>query len=209
MTQPILLICCVCTACPKAGSHRRPPVICASSCATAPNSSTCTSLRQQIHALLAANGIAIPVSDLFGVAGNQLLDRAALSPAARTRVSSLRHLLDALDVEIDSFTKLTKKRSHGDARYQAVQTIPGIGDITRFPDPQWLASWAGLTRSITSPATTVHRGRITKQGRAVSWSAGPRSRRRNAPARTPGPGNAAIRSEHVAAANIGVTAAAP
>jgi transposase len=69
-----------------------------------------TSLRQQIHALLAANGIAIAVSDLFGVAGNQLLDRAPLSPAAWTPVISLRHLLDVLDVEIDGFTKLTKKR---------------------------------------------------------------------------------------------------
>jgi hypothetical protein len=33
----------------------------------------------------ASRGIAVPVSDLFGVAGNQLLDRVPLSPAARTR----------------------------------------------------------------------------------------------------------------------------
>ncbi len=135
-----------------------------------------TSLRQQIHALLAANGIAIPVSDLFGVAGNQLLDRAPLSPAARTRVISLRTLLDALDVEIDAFAKLTKQRLHKDAGYQAVQTIPGIGpilgavfvaeigDVTRFPDPHRLASWAGLTPKHHESDTTVHRGRITKQG---------------------------------------------
>jgi transposase len=45
-----------------------------------------TSLRQQVHAILAAHGIAIGVSDLFGVAGNELLDRVPLSPAARTRV---------------------------------------------------------------------------------------------------------------------------
>jgi len=86
-----------------------------------------TSVRQQIHALLAARGIAIPVSDLFGVAGNQLLDRVLPSPAARIRVISLRTLLDTLDVEIDAFTKLTAKRLHGDPRYQAVQTIPRIG----------------------------------------------------------------------------------
>ncbi len=73
-----------------------------------------TSVRQQIHALLAARGIAIPVSDLFGVAGNQLLDRVLPSPAARTRVISLRTLLDTLDGEIDAFTKLTAKRLRGD-----------------------------------------------------------------------------------------------
>jgi transposase len=143
-----------------------------------------TSLRQQIHALLAANGIAIPVSDLFGVAGNQLLDRVQLSPAARSRVVSLRGLLDALDVEIDAFAKLTTKRLRGVAGYKAVQTIPGvgpilgavflaeIGDVTRFPGPQQLASWAGLTPKHHESDTTVHRGRITKQGSVlVRWAA--------------------------------------
>jgi len=143
-----------------------------------------TSLRQQVHALLAARGVAIPVSDLFGVAGNQLLDRVSLSPAARTRVVSLRSLLDALDVEIDAFTKLTAKRLRGDPRYKAVQTIPGIGpvlgavfladigDITRFPGPTQLASWAGLTPKHHESDTTVHRGRITKQGSVlVRWAA--------------------------------------
>ena len=143
-----------------------------------------TSLRQQVHALLASRGVAIPVSDLFGVAGNQLLDRVSLSPAARTRVISLRSLLDALDVEIDAFTKLTAKRLRGNPRYQAVQTIPGIGpvlaavflaeigDVTRFPAAAQLASWAGLTPKHHESDRTVHRGRITKQGSVlVRWAA--------------------------------------
>jgi transposase len=143
-----------------------------------------TSLRQQVHALLASRGIAIPVSDLFGVAGNQLLDRVSLSPAARTRVISLRSLLDALDGEIDAFTKLTATRLRGDPRFKAVQTIPGIGpvlgavflaeigDITRFPGPTQLASWAGLTPKHHESDTTVRRGRITKQGSVlVRWAA--------------------------------------
>jgi transposase len=143
-----------------------------------------TSLRQQIHAILAAHGIAVPMSDLFGVAGNQLLDRVNLSPAARARVISLRSLLDALDTEIDSFTKTTTKRLHADPGYRALQTIPGIGpilaaiflaeigDITRFPGPTQLASWAGLTPKHHESDTTVHRGRITKQGSVlVRWAA--------------------------------------
>lgn len=143
-----------------------------------------TSLRQQIHALLAAHGIAIPVTDLFGIAGNHLLDRAPLSPASRTRVISLRTLLDALDVEIDAFTKRTAKRLRGDTRYQAVQTIPGvgpvlgaafiadIGDVTRFPGPAQLTSWAGLTPKHHESDTKVRRGRITKRGSVlVRWAA--------------------------------------
>jgi len=65
-----------------------------------------------------------------------------------------------------------------------VQTIPGIGpvlgavflaeigDVTRFPGPAQLASWAGLTPKHRESDTTVHRGRITKQGSVlVRWAA--------------------------------------
>jgi transposase len=70
------------------------------------------------------------------------------------------------------------------AGYAAVQTLPGIGpilaaifvveigDVTRFPGPTQLASWAGLTPKHHESDTTVHRGRITKQGsRLVRWAA--------------------------------------
>jgi transposase len=65
-----------------------------------------------------------------------------------------------------------------------VQTLPGvgpilaavfvseIGDITRFSAPAKLASWAGLTPRHYESDTTVHRGRISKQGsRLVRWAA--------------------------------------
>ncbi len=50
--------------------------------------------------------------------------------------------------------------------------VAEIGDITRFPGPPQLASWAGLTPKHHESDTTVHRGRITKQGsRLVRWAA--------------------------------------
>ena len=50
--------------------------------------------------------------------------------------------------------------------------VAEIGDITRFPRPEQLASWAGLTPKHHESDTTVHRGRITKQGsRLVRWAA--------------------------------------
>ena len=49
--------------------------------------------------------------------------------------------------------------------------VAEIGDITRFHRPAQLASWAGLTPHRESD-TTVHRGRISKQGsRLVRWAA--------------------------------------
>jgi len=141
-------------------------------------------LRNQVHAVLANQGIAVPVSDLFGVGGTKLLERTRLSPAARARVDSLLRLMDAFDVEIDAAAKTTARQLNSHAGYQAVQTVPGIGpilgavfvveigDITRFPGPTQLASWAGLTPKHHESDTTVLRGRITKQGsRLVRWAA--------------------------------------
>jgi len=56
-----------------------------------------TSLRCQVHAVLANHGVCVPVSDLFGVQGSMLLERAALSAAGRARVDSLLRLIDTFD----------------------------------------------------------------------------------------------------------------
>ena len=143
-----------------------------------------SNLRCQVHAVLAGQGIQVPVSDLFGVSGTKLLERITLSPAAAARVDSARRLIDAFDAEIDLFTPMIAGRLRTHPGYVAVQTIPGvgpvlgavfvaeIGDVTRFRGPAQLACWAGLTPKHHESDTTVHRGRITKQGsRPVRWAA--------------------------------------
>src|SRR6478609_4021938 len=141
-------------------------------------------LRCQIHAVLAGAGVAVPMSDLFGVSGRELLATAALAVESRSRVESLLRVIGALDFEIDTYAKLVAGRLRTDPGYQAIQQIPGvgpilaavfvaeIGDITRFHRPEQLASWAGLTPKHHESDTTVHRGPITKQGsRLVRWAA--------------------------------------
>jgi transposase len=143
-----------------------------------------SNLKCQVHAVLAAAGVQVRMSDLFGPSGQQLLTGVALAPESRARVDSLRRLIADLDFEIDTFAKLAGGRLRADPGYQAIQQIPGvgpilgavfvaeIGDITRFARPQQLASWAGLTPTHHESDTTVHRGRITKQGsRLVRWAA--------------------------------------
>lgn len=50
--------------------------------------------------------------------------------------------------------------------------VAEIGDVTRFPRPTNLCSWAGLTPRHYESDTTVRRGHITKQGsRLVRWAA--------------------------------------
>jgi transposase len=141
-------------------------------------------LRNQVHAVLAGQGVTVPVSDLFGVGGGKLLKAAALSPMARARIDSLLRLIDIFDVEINAAAKTTAGQLANHPGYAAVQTLPGIGpilaaifvveigDITRFGGPTRLASWAGLTPKHHESDTTVHRGPITKQGsRLVRWAA--------------------------------------
>jgi hypothetical protein len=56
--------------------------------------------------VLAAAGIAVPMSDLFGATGRQLLAATRLSVESRSRVDSLIRLITALDFEIDLYTRL-------------------------------------------------------------------------------------------------------
>jgi len=136
-------------------------------------------LKAQVHAVLAKQGVRVAASDVFGAAGQRLLD----APYA-ARVDSLRRLIDAFTFEIDVLAQRTAADLHEHRGYQAVQAIPGvgpvlaavfvaeIGDVTRFARPQQLCSWAGMTPRHRESDTKVHRGRITKQGNPlVRWAA--------------------------------------
>ena len=177
-----------------------------------------SNLKCQVHAVLAGAGVPVVMSDLFGVGGHQLLERVELSPTARARVNSVLRLIENLDFEIELFTKLVTGRLREHPGYTAIQVIPGvgpvlaavfvaeIGDIARFNRPAQLASRAGLTPRHHESDTTVHRGRITKQGsRLIRWAAV------EAVQRVPAHTRLGLVREQVAARhgrNIGVVAAA-
>jgi transposase len=136
-----------------------------------------------VHAVLAKCGVAVPMTDLFGLGGTALLDRLDLPKPYAARIASLRRVIDTLDFEIEVFTKLAKNQLTTDPGYIAVQTIPGIGptfaavlvaeigDVHRFTTAPKLTCWAGLTPRHHESDTTVRRGRITKQGSSlVRWA---------------------------------------
>jgi transposase len=141
-------------------------------------------LKAQVHAVLAKEGVAVPMSDLFGRAGMALLADVPLARAYRMRVTSLLELIDAFDQAVETFRRLIAEELAEHAGYRAVQTIPGvgetfaaifvaeIGDVRRFPAPAQLCSWAGLTPKHQESDATVRRGHITQQGnRLVRWAA--------------------------------------
>jgi transposase len=143
-----------------------------------------TSFKAQVHAVLAKEGVAVPMSDLFGVGGQALLDEVQLGDAYRIRVESLRELIEHVDREITMLESQVAPYFAGDLGFQALQAIPGvgpvlaavfvaeIGDITRFKSARHLSSWAGLTPTHHESDVKVRRGHITKQGsRHVRWAA--------------------------------------
>ena len=140
--------------------------------------------KAHVHAVLAKGGVWVPMTDLFGVEGNLLLDKVAMPAPYKERIASLRRFIEGFDAEIDLFTALAQRRLSNHAGYTAIQQIPGIGPVLgavfvaeigdehRFPGPAQLTCWAGLTPSHHESDTTVRRGRITKQGsRLVRWAA--------------------------------------
>jgi transposase len=134
--------------------------------------------------VLAKQGVRVPMSDLFGVAGGRLLEQLRLERAYALRVASLRRLLAAYDQQIAMLGREVGQALAGDVGYLAIQAIPGvgpvlaaifvaeIGDLHRFASAPRLCSWAGLTPRHRESDTTVRRGPSTKQGpRLVRWAA--------------------------------------
>jgi transposase len=143
-----------------------------------------TSLKAQVHAVLAKCGLHIPVTDLFGVSGSRQLRALPLAEPFRARVDSQLRLLAALEAEIARFDRLIREEFRGDVGYRVIQGIAGVGpvlasvftaelgDVTRFTGAPAVCSWAGLTPKHRESDLRVRRQSITKQGsRLVRWAA--------------------------------------
>jgi transposase len=142
-----------------------------------------TTLKNRIHATLMTFGHPCPVSDLFGLAGRELLDRFAIPDPWRTNVDAGLELIDDLEMQI---TKLSVelKRQGADHRYiPLLVTCPGvgwingytiaseIGDIDRFASPAKLCGYTGLCPRVIQSGATDRRGPLSKHGpRYLRWA---------------------------------------
>jgi transposase len=141
-------------------------------------------LKAQVHAVMGKHGVLPSRVDMFGIGGTAQLDALELPDGYMARLDSLRDLIEVYDREINDLDRRIPKMLANHQGYQAIQAIHGvgpilaavfvaeIGDVTRFPSPAHLASWAGMTPTHRESDTKVRRGKITKQGsRHVRWAA--------------------------------------
>ena len=122
-------------------------------------------LKHRIHSTLMSFGHPCPVSDLFGLAGRELLDRLALPDPWRDTVDASLWLIDDLDERIAQVNRQLRASGADHPYIPLLLSVPGIGwvlaftiaseigDIERFAAPKKLV--AACVRRSTSPASAT------------------------------------------------------
>jgi transposase len=140
-------------------------------------------LKHRIHSVLINWGKPCPVSDLFGVAGRQLLDDLEIPQPWRGSIDASLLLIDDLEAQIAK-TAAELKASGASHRYvPTLMSAPGvgwvlaftiaaeIGEIERFNSPQKLVGYTGLCPRVIQSGDKDRRGPLTKAGpKYLRWA---------------------------------------
>src|SRR5438309_1427609 len=84
-------------------------------------------LKHRVHATMITFGHPCPVTDLFGVAGRELLDRLAIPQPWRATVDASLVLMDDLGAQIQAINKQLRALSPEHRYMPLLMTVPGIG----------------------------------------------------------------------------------
>jgi transposase len=133
-------------------------------------------VQSQLHALLADLGVIPELRTLFGPVGRRWLTELDLPVAARGRLDAGLRLIDAITVEVTHADADLRTQFAGDPRIRRLLPIPGSGLVTaatvvaevwevgRFPAPERLCSWAGLTPGERTSDAHTRRGHTRQAG---------------------------------------------
>ena len=142
-----------------------------------------TALKNRIHATLIAFGHPVPVSDLFGISGRELLASLEIpQPWGATLATSLR-LVDELEAEIAACEQELRRMGADHPYVPLLMSVPGvawvlgytiaaeIGDITRFTTPKKLTGYSGLCPIVRQSGRRDDRGPLAKNGpKYLRWA---------------------------------------
>ena len=140
-------------------------------------------LKAQVHAVMAKEGVLPRLDDMFGPGGQVQLDEMGLGRNYTVRVESLRDLIEIYDREIVMLERHIHRHLCHHSRLSGGASDPRgrphdrrhlvaeIGDVTRFPTPRHLCSWAGLTPGRRESDVKGHDQGITKKGsKLLRWA---------------------------------------
>jgi len=142
-----------------------------------------SSLKNRIHSTMITFGHPCPVSDLFGAAGRELLDRLEVPDPWRGTINASLQLIDDLERRIGEINKELKLSGVDHPYVPLLLTVPGIGwvlaytiaaeigDITRFPSAKKLCGYTGLCPLVYQSGERDRRGPLTKHGpKYLRWA---------------------------------------
>jgi transposase len=140
-------------------------------------------LKNRIHATLLAFGKPCSTSDLFGVAGRDLLARLEFPDPWEANVLSALALIDTVDDEVAAKERELRSMGATHPYVELLQTVPGIGwvlgytiaseigDIHRFASPKKLCGYTGLCPRVYQSGGKDFRGPIAKNGpKYLRWA---------------------------------------
>jgi transposase len=140
-------------------------------------------LKHRVHSMLMTFGKPCPVTDLFGVAGRELLDRLEIPQPWRSTVDASLRLIDDLDRQIAELNRQLRA-GHADHPYvPLLLSVPGIGwvlaftiageirAIERFSSPEKLTGYTGFCPRVNQSGDSDRRGPLSKHGpRYLRWA---------------------------------------
>jgi transposase len=140
-------------------------------------------LKHRIHSTLMTFGHPCPVSDLFGVAGRELLERLNIPEPWRGTVDASLDLIGDLEQQIDQINRELRVSGADHPYVPLLLTVPGIGwvlaftiaseigDINRFATPKKLCGYTGLCPRVHQSGEKDRRGPLTKHGpKYLRWA---------------------------------------
>jgi transposase len=142
-----------------------------------------TALKNRIHATLMTFGHPVPVTDLFGVAGRDLLTSLEVPEPWATSLTTSLALVDQLDREIEGCATDLRAMGADHPYVPLLRTAPGIGwvlaytiaaeigDIGRFARPKQLVGYSGLCPIVRQSGGRDDRGPLARNGpKYLRWA---------------------------------------
>ena len=140
-------------------------------------------LKHRVHSTLISFGKPCPVTDLFGVAGRNLLADLQIPEPWRSTLTASLSVLDDLDQQIDQVNRKLRATAPDHPYVPLLMTAPGIGwvlaftiaaeigEIERFSSPKKLVGYSGLCPKVIQSGEKDRRGPLTKSGpKYLRWA---------------------------------------